>query len=343
MKSRFGSAVAIALLWSITAVASAQEVVTLKVHHFLPPTANAQVKFIVPWCDRIARDSGGRLECRIFPAMQLGGTPQQLVDQAKDGVADVVWTVTGYTPGRFPKTEVFELPFMMIDPEGTARSMWEFSQTQAAEEFKDLHLLALHPHGPGVFHSVKRPITTLADLRGMRVRAPTRLTNRLLASFGATPVGMPMTQVAESLSKGVIDGALMPWEVVPAVKVQELVKFHSETDHSQHAVYTTVLMLAMNKARYDSLPPDLKKVIDANSGIELSVLGAKALLEGDVAGRLTASRNAINVIPAAELENWKKASQTVIGGWVGEMNAKGVDGKALLATARAVIDKNSKQ
>ena len=122
MKSRSSSALVVAVLLSITAVASAQEV-TLKVHHFLPPTANAQVKFIAPWCDRIARDSGGRIKCQIFPAMQLGGTPQQLVDQAKDGIADVVWTVTGYTPGRFPKTEVFELPFMMINPEGTARSM----------------------------------------------------------------------------------------------------------------------------------------------------------------------------------------------------------------------------
>lgn len=341
MSARPGKALVGALLLVAATSSGAQEV-TLKVHHFLPPTATAHVKFITPWCDRIARDSGGRMKCQIFPAMQLGGTPQQLADQARDGIADVVWTVTGYTPGRFPRIEVFELPFMMINPEGTGRAMWEFGRTQASDEFKDFHLLALHPHGPGVFHSTKRPIATLADLRGMRVRAPTRLTTRLLASFGATPVGMPLTQVAESLSKGVIDGALMPWEVVPAVKVQELVRFHSETDRTQHAVYTTVLMFAMNTQRYDSLPPDLKKVIDANSGVELSALGARALLDGDAAGRLTATRNAVNVIPAAELENWKKASQTVIDAWVGEMNARGADGKALLATARALIDRNAR-
>lgn len=320
--------------------AAAQEV-TLKVHHFLPPTSTAHVKLITPWCDRLAKDSGGKLKCQIYPAMQLGGTAPQLYDQAKDGVADVVWTVTGYTPGRFPKTEVFELPFMMTNPEGTGRAMWEFVHQHTADEFKDVRPLAIHPHGGGVFHIVKRPIKTMADFQGLKLRAPTRLTNKMLASFGATPVGMPIPQVSESLSKGVIDGALMPWEVVPAVKVQELVKFHSETDPSQPAIYTTVFVLAMNKAKYDSLPADLKKVIDNNSGVALSTSAGRIFAEGDAAGKATA-KQPINVVPAAEIENWKKASQPVIDGWVKEVSEKGADGQALLTAARGLIAKYAK-
>jgi TRAP-type transport system periplasmic protein len=123
--------------------------------------------------------------------------------------------------------------------------------------------------------------------------------------------------------------------------VQELVKFHSETDPSQPAIYTTVFVIAMNKAKYDSLPPELKKVIDNNSGVALSTLAGKIFAEGDAAGKATA-KNPINVVPAAEIENWKRAAQPVIDGWVKEVSDKGADGAALLAAARGLIAKYSK-
>ena len=217
-----------ALLLAI-APAHAQDV-TLKVHHFLPAGSAANTMFIQPWCDRIAKDSGGKMKCQIYPSMQLGGTPPQLYDQVKDGVVDVIWTLPGYTAGRFPLVEVFELPFMMNEPEGTSKALWEYVQQYAPNEFADVKLIATHVHGPGVFHTTNKQIKTLADLKGMKVRAPTRQTNRFLAALGATPVAMPVPQVGEALSKGVIDGAVIPWEVVPSVKVQELTKFHTETD-----------------------------------------------------------------------------------------------------------------
>lgn len=330
-----------AMLLACSAV-RAEEIV-LKLHHFLPPTAPAHTRFLQPWCERIQKASQGRLKCQIFAAMQMGGTPAQLFDQARDGVADIVWTVSGYTPGRFLKTEVFELPFMMTTGEATGHAMWDYVQAHAQDETKDVKLLAVHPHGPGVFHVVKRPIKTLADFKGLKMRAPTRLTNKMLAAFGATPVGMPMTQVAESLSKGVIDGALMPYEVVPAVKVHELVKFHSETDAAYPAVYTTVLLLAMNRARYDALPADLRKVIDDNSGAALSADTGRILTEADAPGRQLASRNPINTIPATELDAWKRAAQPVVDGWVKEVSGKGADGKALLQQAQGLVAKYTKR
>ena len=323
------------------AMAASADTVTLKVHHFLPAGSYAQTMLIKPWCDRIALDSGDRLKCQIYPSMQLGGTPPQLFDQVKDGIVDVIWTLPGYTAGRFPLVEVFELPFMMQNPESTSKALWDYVQQYDAAEFKDIHPLAFHVHGDGVFHMVKKPIKVMADLKDQKVRAPTRQTNKMLAALGATPVSMPVPAVSESLAKSVIDGALVPYEVVPAVKIQELVKFHSETDPTEPAIYTSVFLLAMNKVRYESLPPDLKKIIDANSGKALSGMAGKAFLQADEEGKKLTTKNTTNVIPKSELESWKKVGQTVTDAWVAEVSANGANGKMLLDNARALIVKNS--
>jgi TRAP-type C4-dicarboxylate transport system substrate-binding protein len=333
------AATAAALVLSALPGAHAADEVVLKVHHFLPAGSYAQQMFIQPWCDKIAAESNKRMRCQIYPSMQLGGTPPQLVDQVKDGLIDVTWTLTGYTPGRFPRVEAFELPFMMQSPEGTSHALWDFVQQYASEDFKAVHPIAFHVHGDGVFHMVNKPIRTLADLRGLKLRAPTRQTNKLLAAWGATPVAMPVPAVGEALSKGVIDGALVPYEVVPSVKIQELVKFHSETDPSEPAIYTSTFMFVMNKARYDSLPADLKRVIDANSGAELSAHIGAVFLKADAEGKKLTKGNTTNVIPKSELVAWKKAAQPVTDAWVADMNGKGMNGQQLLDGARALIQK----
>jgi TRAP-type C4-dicarboxylate transport system substrate-binding protein len=323
------------------AQAQAQDV-TLKVHHFLPAGSYAQQLFIQPWCDKVAKESVNRIKCQIYPSMQLGGTPPQLIDQLKDGTVDVIWTLPGYTPGRFPRVEVFELPFMMQSPEGTSKALWDYVQQFAPDEFKGVRLLATHVHGDGVFHLVNKPIKTLADFKGLKLRAPTRQTNKLLAALGATPVAMPVPAVGEALAKGVIDGAVVPYEVVPSVKIQELVKFHTETDPAEPAFYTSAFIFAMNPAKYDSLPADLKKVIDANSGQALSGQIGKVFLAADAEGKKLTLRNTHNVIGKDELAIWKKAAQPVTDGWVADITAKGANGQQLLDGARALIAKHAK-
>jgi TRAP-type C4-dicarboxylate transport system substrate-binding protein len=329
---------AVAALW-LAGAASAQTI-TLKVHHFLGPQSIQHTTMLKTWCDNIAKDSNNRLNCQIFPAMQLGGAPPQLFDQAKDGVADVVWTVAGYTANRFVRSQVFELPFMMTNAGATSRAAWDFVQKHAMDEYKDVKLLAVHVHGPGVIFTKNKPVTKIEDLRGLKMRGPTATVTKMLANMGATPVGMPVPQVPEALSKGVIDGAVIPYEVAPSLKVNELTKFASETPRNAPALYTTVFVVPMNRARYDSLPADLKAVIDKNSGREFSAFLGSTQEGNDVPGRkafVDTQGYTITQIPAAEVERWKKATDNLDDEWVADMNKRGLNGAAMLEDARALV------
>ncbi|NMG72325.1 TRAP transporter substrate-binding protein [Parazoarcus communis] len=323
------------------AAAQAAEIV-LKVAHFLTPTTPAHTRFIVPWCEKIAAESQGRLSCQIYPANQLGGTPSQLLNQVRDGVADIAWTLPGYTPGRFPLTEVFELPFFSTTYEATSRALWDFTEQHAKREFAGLVPIATWTAGPYALHFRDRQVLSLDDIKGLKVRAPSRLGNKLLSALGATPVGMPAPQMAEGLSKGVIDGALLPWEAVPPTKTHELTKFHAEAS-GQYALSTATTIFVMNKAKYDSLPADLRRVIDNNRGRDVSGLAGAEL---DAAGKLAhdqvvARGNTVYAIPAAEVERWRAASSGVAEEWIKEVSAKGVDGRALHAAAAAFVRQHS--
>ena len=251
-------------------------------------------------------------------------------------------TLPGTTTGRFPRIEVFELPFIMTNAEATSKAYWEYVQTYAKDEFKDVHLIAVNVHGPGLFHSASKQIKSIGDLRGMKVRGPTRQITKLLASLGATPVGMPLPGIPDALSKGVIDAAVIPWEVVPSVKVNELAKYHSEFDPALPALYTTTFVMTMNKAKYESLPPDLKKVIDDNSGLETSGWLGKVQQGNDARGRKTVKDSDVLRFSKADYEQFKKVSSKVDESWVKEMDSKGFKGQELLDGARRLIDKYTK-
>ncbi len=321
-----------------TAVASAQEV-TLRLHHFLAAAANVPAHVLDPWADRIEEQSNGRIRIERHPAMSLGGTPPQLYDQAVEGTVDIVWTLPGNTPGRFPSTEVFELPFMMTNAEATSRAYWDIFDKRMREEFSETHIIGTWVHGPGIIHT-REPVATMADLQGKTIRAPTRIINALLGQLGATPVGMPIPQVPENLSRGVIDGAVVPWEVTAALRIPELVRNHTEFG-GDHALYTTTFVLAMNKERYESLPDDLKAIIDANSGQEFGAVAGRIQQEYDAPGRQMAVDNNNNIIQLSDEETaaWQEAAQPVIDNWVNEMNGRGIDGQALLDEARELIER----
>jgi TRAP-type C4-dicarboxylate transport system substrate-binding protein len=330
-------------LVALAALPAAAQDVTLKVQHFLPPASPAQAQFIKPWADAIAAESNGRIKVEIFAAMALGGRPPQLYDQVKDGVADVVWTLPGYTAGRFPKSEVFELPFMAASAEVTAQATQEFYEKHLRDEFKDVHVLVMHAHAPGSIFMVSKPVMSVDDLKGMKVRAPTRVMNEALKALGATPVGMPVPELPQALSRGVVDGATIPFEVALPLKAHEMVKHVTEIPGSR-GFYTSVFLYAMNKAKYDGLPADLKKVIDNNSGMALAKKVGKIWDDVEKPGRdaAMAAKVAFHTMPAAEVTKMQAATRPVIDAWIKEMDGKGANGKMLVDDARAMIAKYSK-
>lgn len=340
MKTALRTVAAAAMLAGMSATAYAQEV-TLKLHQFLPAQANVPKLVLDVWADKVEADSNGRIKVDRFPAMQLGGTPPELVSQMIDGVVDIIWTVAGSTPGRFPQTEVFELPFIMTNAEATSRAYWEFAEANMFDgEFKDFTPLGLWVHGPGLIHS-KNPITSVADLAGVKLRAPTRTTTRLFTELGATPIGMPVPAVPESLSKGVIDAAVVPWEVTPSLRLSELVTNH--TTFGDNALYTTAFIFGMNTAKYNSLPDDLKAVIDANSGIEFSAFAGRVMAESDAPAKLIAEERGNNIITLSpeEVAAWKEAVAGVEAAWVEDLTKAGYDGQAVLDQAKALIAKHT--
>ena len=322
-----------------TMTAHAQQVV-LKVHHFLPSTSNAQVNIIQPWCDKVNKDSKDRIKCQIYPAMQLGGTPPQLFDQARDGVADVVWTIPTYAAGRFVKSEVFELPFMVPSAKVGSQALWTYVQKNSLDEFKGTKLLFTHMHdGTLLFFKDKTP-AKLEDLKGLRIRAATRINSQMMAALGATPVQQPLPAVPESLSKGVIDGASVPWEGVPSIKLQEIAKYTLETPVGKPRMANAIFVFAMNQAKYDALAPDLKKVIDDNSGMVPSTLAGEKGFDSVVEAHRKLMRDqggTLTHMPAAEYDRWVKATESVADAWVKSTSEKGADGKKLLDEARALI------
>ncbi|MEQ8447065.1 MAG: TRAP transporter substrate-binding protein [Pelagibacterium sp.] len=321
---------------SFAAGPMAQEV-TLRVHQFLPAQAPIPSQAITPWAEAIQDQSDGRIAVELYPAMQLGGAPDSLFAQAQDGVVDVVWTVLGYTPGRFPKSEVFELPFLMTNGEETSAAFYNYVMDNSADEFESVHVIALHTHGPGLFHT-KDPINTLEDLQGMKIRGGSRIISSMLAELGAEPIGMPVPQTTEALSRGVIEGTTVPWEVTPSLRIAELVTNHTGFS-GENGLYTQTFGFVMNRGTYEGLSDDLKAVIDANSGLETSKMFGRVMDEADLGGLQIAqdAGNSIVMLDEAETARWKEAAQPTIDQWFADMEAIGVDGEGLYAAAQEAM------
>ncbi len=335
-RARIGAVVTCLAIWVPAAPVLSQEV-TLRLHHFLAAQANVPRHILDVWADQVEADSAGRIRIERYPSMQLGGTPAELYDQVVAGTADLIWTVVGLTPGRFPSTEVFELPFMVRDAAAASYAYWSLYEEVMQEEFADVKMIGTWVHGPGVIHS-RDPVRDPADLRGMRVRGPSRPIVQLLDALGATPVGMPVAQTPEALSRGVIDGAVMPWEVAPSLRIPELVENHTEFEGDM--IYTLTFILAMHQPSFDALPEDLQAVIETNSGLEFSIFAGRTQQDYDAPGREMADDlgNTIITIPEDEVSIWRELAEPVYARWIADMAERGIDGQARIDRARALMD-----
>ncbi|RNF52063.1 C4-dicarboxylate ABC transporter substrate-binding protein [Marinomonas hwangdonensis] len=311
----------------------------LKLHHFLPPMSMAHTQFLEPWANKIANDSNGRIKIEVYPAMQLGGKAPQLFDQVRKGIVDISWTVAGYTPGRFPKMTSFELPFIPGSAKATSMALQEYAETEMQDELKDVHLIAAHTHAPGSFHSREKAIQTLEDIKGLKVRAPNKVMSDAFKAMDTNTVFLPVTEMPSALSKGVIDVAVLPFEVVLPTKIYELVKYHTEFEGE--GLYTNTFLFSMNKDVYNSMPADLQKVIDENSGITMAGHIGDLFDNYEVFARKYAvdQGNRFDLIQGSEHQRWKDATAPITEQWVKDMNKDGYDAQRLLDKTRSLIQK----
>lgn len=331
-----GAAIALAL--ALPTDAPAQEF-ELTLHHFLSELAPAHTGMLAPWVERVREATDGRVSIQIYPNMSLGGRPPELIQQARDGVADIVWTVNGYTPGLFPRSEVFELPGVFLnDPAAANLAMRDMFEDYLEEENPGVKVLFMHVHAGNGFHMVDREIRAPADLEGLTLRTPSRTGAWVIEALGADPVAMPVPELPQALARGVVDGALIPWEIAAPLRLQEQTRYQIE-GHDKTRFGTTVFQVSMNRATWDSLPEDIQQafldVSDEDWLVEVGEIWRQA--DDDVIAMLVEAGNTHVTLDEAETEAFLDALEPVVERWIEDVTAQGVEGQALVDAAREAI------
>ena len=307
--------------------------VELKLHHFLGPKSPAQTKMLEPWAAAIQDASNGRVKIEIYPSMSLGGSPPQLFRQVADGIVDIVWTVNGYTPGLFPRSEIFELPTIFTNDIGaTNLAMRDMFDDYLAPEFADVHVLFLHVHAGQAIQMATKLVRTPEDTQGLKLRVPGPTGNAVVEAMGATPVTMPVPDLPQALSTHAVDGALIPWEIIPALQLYETTQYQIEGPDKVR-FGTTTFQVSMNKAKWEALPDDLKAVFDAHCGEAWLREIADIWRASDDAGIALAVENGnehVVLIPE-EMDAFNVKLAPVVDAWIEEH--EGAFGSAALADA----------
>jgi TRAP-type C4-dicarboxylate transport system substrate-binding protein len=329
---------------SLAPTPAASQEVTLRLHTFLPPVANPVKHFMVPWAEKIAKDSNGRIKVQIYPAMQLGGKPEQLLQQVRDGVVDVVWSLPGFTPGVMPKLEIFELPFLHRSTKATVMALQDYTAKYMKEDFAPYHVLVVNAHAGALFMT-KDPINKVEDFEGMKLRSYSRTNAWILEALGAVPLQVALPELVPMLNKGTVSGSILPYEIAPAVKMQDLTNYFTTLAPPQPRLSTAIFTFLMNKQKYESLPPDLKKVIDENSGSKLAAqtieIWDRIELDGEKVMRSKAKNKFVSLSPE-ETAKFKKKVQPVFDRFVDLLDKSGANGKQVLADVEALEEKYAK-
>jgi TRAP-type transport system periplasmic protein len=309
----------------------------LKLHHAFASLSCVETDFLTPWARKIEAQSGGRLRFEIFASMELGGRPAELFDQARDRLADIVWTRPSDTPGRFPGIETFELPFV---PSRRAlvssKAVEDFCSQNLQDEFREIRPLCFSCADRGVIHT-EHPIHAVPDLRGLRLAVSTRFAAETVRVVGGRAEIMPSAQLPFAVSGRVVNGGVVPWHLAPELKLDEM--FRAHTDFAGSSLSSTTFVLAMNKTSYDGLPDDLKKIIDNNSGqAAAGMAGAMWDLKARAVAATARRRgDTVVTLPADAVARWRNATRLVIHFWLRRMRERKIDGAKLLASAHALL------
>ncbi|MGB6511088.1 MAG: TRAP transporter substrate-binding protein, partial [Xanthobacteraceae bacterium] len=321
------------LAWADTAP------ITFKLHHAFSAVSSVHEKFLAPWARKVESEANGRIHIDIFPSMELGGAPAQLFDHARDGDADIVWTAPGLTPGRFPRIETFELPFL---PSRRAlvssRALQDFASIYLKDEFDDVHPLCFSCSDRSVIHGYT-PVRSIEDIRELKLHVQTRLAGEAMLTLGAHPVPMPSEELPTALTERVIDGCVDPWHMVPPFRLNDVLKAH--TEFSDLSLSSRTYILAMNKPAYERLPRDLKTVLDDNSNeLAAGMAGTMWDLQAQaVAENVAETGDVIVTLLPEAVAHWRKATEPVVAAWLKDMKEAKVDGGKMIASAHALLAK----
>ncbi len=314
--------------------ASAQAKTTLRFSNWLPPTHPITTLMIQPWADRVAEATNGNVEINLL-AKPLGKPPSHY-DLARDGIADVTLGVHGYTPGRFVATQIAEIPFLGDSAEAISVAYWRTHEKYlaAANEHEGTKVLGVFTHGPGHMYSIEKPIQSVADLDGMKIRVGGGVVNDVGKALGAVTLLKPASESYEILSRGVADGIFFPKESIGSFKLSKVLKYATIVPGG---MYNTSFFLIMNKRKWDRLSPEDQRAVDSVSGEAFAQLAGRGWDQADTIGEQAMEAASMQVSTASpalmnELKSRLASIETTV---LQRLNDKGIDGKAALAMLRA--------
>ena len=319
--------------------AGAQTVLT--VSSWVPPAHTLSVAQ-KEWCDLLTSNTKGKIRCNILP--RGVAAPPGTYDAVKNGLADVSFTVHGYTPGRFVLTQMAEFPFLgdTSEPISVAFNKIASKYPQFGQEHQDIHVLAYFTHGPGIVFNTKRPVAKVEDLQGLKWRVGGGMVNEISKALGMNVTLKPAPESYELLSGGVMDGTLFPAESTESFKIDKLIK---HATFFPGGLYNTSFVFMMNKATYDKLPPDQKKAVDAVSGEVAARILGRNWDKVDRRGIALMQANNVQIVKADAkfIADVKSRTAPLEARWVKDAEAKGLkDAAKVLAEFRSEIAKASK-
>lgn len=337
------TSIVLALVLSSTCTYAKEKPINLTVHHLHSSKAPTHTRFLVPWAKKLEEASKGRLKIEIFPSMTLGGKPSELYKQARDGAVDIIWTVAGYTPGVFPRTEVYELPTVHKNSALATSIAIKENFHLIKDDYKKVKPLMVYVHAGNAIHTVNKKITKFSDLKGLKLRTPSRTGGWLIDELGADAAGMPLPTLPQALSKNAVDGAFIPFEVFPPFKFHQLTKY-SILGYDKQRFGTSVFLLLMNQDKFKSLPKDLQKLVEKSLDMKMVKDVGQLWMDVEKPGieMQKASKGEIITLSKKETKKFNEASQRVVSRWIKEVSKKGINGQKLVNEARKAINKNTK-
>lgn len=339
MKFRLRTTKSLAVLCgSLAAIAASQAnaQTVLQFNRWIPPSHFLQAELFEGWAQNVAKATNGRVKV-VMTAASLGAPPRQY-DLAAEGVADVTWNGHGYTPGRFPLTEYVELPFLGQSAEAISVAYWR-TYTKLllqAGEHNDVKLLALHTQPAGHVYNNVRPIGTISDFVGLKIRANNQTTAKFLKDVGAVPLFMSVTEMRDGLSKGILDGTVFTDEAFVNFKVDSFVKHALKVPGG---LYNTSFFMVLNKKKWEALAAADQNAVMSVSGESFARWAGKVWDEKEAAGTkaLQARGVAFRTANAQLLNDMKKHLARYENDWVAQAKQRGVDGAAVLRAFKAEI------